>query len=355
MSRLEPNKRSFKSVLSNIKASLHRVKWKEALTLLAFILLASGFWLMQNLQQEYEVEMNIPIKYRNVPPELSFTSTPPEYITIRVKDKGSILLNYVLWRSFLPFEINLKDLPANTSQAMLADRQKIESEIQKQLISSSTLTYTEPTSITLSYGKLEEKEVAVIFDGIIETKAGFQLVDEAVITPSKVKLYANRAVLDSVDTVYTEFQHLTNVDKSLALTLKLKKPEGSSLNPETIIFSAPIEEFTEKVLTIPVTCSNLPKMYELKTFPSSVSLSCNVSVSRFKDLDAFAFEIDIPFDSLKNNKSGTVRLELTKQPSWINNPVISPNTIEFILEQKAASTPKGEAEENVPQDTVVEE
>lgn len=104
-----------------------------------------------------------------------------------------------------------------------------------------------------------------------------------------------------------------------------------------ITLTIPVEEFTEKILSVPIMCSDLPPVYELKTFPSSVNVLCNVSTTRFKDLDAFDFEIDIPFNSLKNNKTGTVKLQLSRQPDWISDPVVSPNTIEFILEQKTAS------------------
>lgn len=350
MSRLEKNKTSFKSVLDNSKASFQRVKWKEAFTFFGFLLLAAGFWLMQNLQQEYEVEMTIPIKYRNIPPEVAFTSTPPEHVTIRVKDKGSVLLNYALWGSFMPLDVNLKELPLNKTRFIPADRKKIESDIQKQLIASTSLTYTEPTSIDLSYGKLKEKEIPVSFNGLIETRSGFQIVGDIDISPSKVMMFANQATIDSVKVIQTEFKQISRLDKSISISVKLQKPEGASLDPEMIILTVPVEEFTEKTLVVPILCSDLPGVYELKTFPSSVNVSCNVSTLRFKELEAFAFEIDVPFDSLKDNRTGTVKLQLTKQPDWIYDPVITPNTIEFILEQKSTTKP-----EDNPQKQTVEE
>ncbi len=336
MSRLEKNKESFKSVLSRIKASLQTTKWREAFTFFIFLLLAAGFWLMQSLQQEYEVEMNIPIRYRNIPSEVAFTSPLPDKVNIRIKDKGTGLINYVFWNAFMPIDINLKDLPVNKTRSTVADRKKIESDIQKQLLSTTALLYTEPTSIDAVYGKLKEKEVPVIFNGMIETKPGFQLVGKATLSPEKVILYANQATIDSVSNIKTEFKQLTKIDKTQSVTVKLQKPEGSSLSEETVTLTIPIEEFTEKVLSVPVICSNLPSNYELKTFPSSVNVSANVSMSKFNDLDAFVFEIDIPFESLKDNKTGTVKLELTKQPDWVSDTAINPNTIEFILEQKSS-------------------
>ena len=77
MSRLGQIKETFKTVRMEIKAFIHRQKWKEALIFFCFVLLSLGFWLLQSLQQEYEIEINIPVKYKNVPPDISFTEIGP--------------------------------------------------------------------------------------------------------------------------------------------------------------------------------------------------------------------------------------------------------------------------------------
>ena len=59
MSRLGQIKQTFKSVRIEIKAFLRRQQWKEALIFFCFILLAFGFWLLQSLQQEYEIDIRI--------------------------------------------------------------------------------------------------------------------------------------------------------------------------------------------------------------------------------------------------------------------------------------------------------
>ena len=92
MSGLEPVTNKFKSARMEIKALLRRQQWKEALIFFCFILLALGFWMLQSLQQEYEIDINIPVRYKNIPPDIAFNGTPPEKITVRVKDKGSVVL-----------------------------------------------------------------------------------------------------------------------------------------------------------------------------------------------------------------------------------------------------------------------
>ena len=109
MSRLENIQNSFKSIQAKTKAFFHGDKWKEALVFFFFALLAFGFWLLQSLQQEYEIELVFPVKYKNVPADIAFNVPEVETITAKVKDKGSVLLNYTFGRSFAPIEVNMKN------------------------------------------------------------------------------------------------------------------------------------------------------------------------------------------------------------------------------------------------------
>ena len=92
---------SFKSTEEKAKVLIHRARWKETLVFFCFVLLSFGFWMLQSLQQEYEIEMTIPIRYKNVPDNIAFQDTIPQQVTIRIKDKGSVLLNYQLGQRFL--------------------------------------------------------------------------------------------------------------------------------------------------------------------------------------------------------------------------------------------------------------
>ena len=103
MPQLDINQ-SFKSARMKINAFLRRQRWKEALIFFFFVLLSLGFWLLQSLQQEYEIEISIPVRYKNIPPDISFTETPPQEIIAKVKDKGSVLLNYSFGRSFARYK-----------------------------------------------------------------------------------------------------------------------------------------------------------------------------------------------------------------------------------------------------------
>lgn len=332
MSRLGQINDSFKSTSSEIKALVHRQRWKEALIFFCFVLLSLGFWLLQSLQQEYEIEIKIPVKYKNIPPEISFIGTIPNEITARVKDKGSVLLNYSFGRTFVPIEVNMKN-KTNENGKFTLSKKTIDSDIKKQLIATTMLEGFEPQQIEVAYSKRIKKELPVVFNGKIQTEGGFKVSNDILIKPQNVSVYASDLILDTLTQIKTVYTEIKNGNKTLTKTLQLQKTEGATIEPISVTVTIPIEEYTEKTLEIPVVCTNLPAHYTLRTFPSTVKVTCSIPLSRFKDLSEDQFAIQIAFADLEQNVSGTLPIKLAKKPDWVDAVSIKPDKIEFILEQ----------------------
>ena len=130
--------RTYHTVLADIKAFLHRQRWKEALIFSCFVLLSFGFWLLQSLQQEYETVMSIPLRYNNVPEDIIFTNKVPQEISIRIKDKGSALLNYMIGQKFRSITIDMTGASKETgSLAILSTLRIFSTGIDKRLANSS--------------------------------------------------------------------------------------------------------------------------------------------------------------------------------------------------------------------------
>lgn len=331
MARLENILKSFKSTRRKIKASLQGKKWEEALVFSFFILLAFGFWLLQSLQQEYEIELNFPVKYKNVPADIAFNSAIPETITAKVKDKGSVLLNYTLGRSFLPIETNMKNSLGKNGTLHISKKQ-IENDIQKQLISTTSLLSFEPQQVNIAFNQRAHKEMPVTFDGDVHCEAGFLLSGDIQITPSSVMAYATKAILDTLTVIKTSFTQIKNGDKTVTRVIQLQNISGVNFDPASVSVTIPIEEFTEKTLDIPVSCSSIPPHYAVRMFPATVKVTCSVPLSRFKDLSEEMFEIVVPFENMEQNVSGTLPIALTKKPDWVHNTTLAPDKVEFILE-----------------------
>lgn len=332
MSQLDPIQKSFKSVQRKTKAFLHRQKWKEALVFSAFVLLALAFWLLQSLQQEYEIGVTIPIRYKNIPADIAFNDTIPAKIEARIKDKGSVLLNYTFGRGFSPIEVNMKDTEGKSGDKTMTKRE-IENDILKQLLTTTSLTDFTPRQIEIGYSKRMHKQIPVRFEGDIQTSPGFLLSGEIVLKPSHVNVYASESLLYTLQFVHTVPTHILKGNKTITRNVHLQPVPGANLEPAVVALTIPIEEYTEKTLEIPVTCTGIPIHYTVRIFPPAVKVNCSVPLSRFKELSEEQFAIRIPFAELEQNLSGTLPIYLSEQPEWVRTAILTPDKVEFILEQ----------------------
>ena len=334
MPRLENNMwESFKSTEEKAKVLIHRARWKETLVFFCFVLLSFGFWMLQSLQQEYEIEMTIPIRYKNVPDNIAFQDTIPQQVTIRIKDKGSVLLNYQLGQRFLPIDVNLKRAAEHPNGKEQLTPKSLENEVTKQLMATTQLMEITPTQIELRYSQRKEKQVPVVFQGEIETLPGFQVSDEIHLEPSSVTVYASQATLDTIHEVKTAKFDIRKGGKTFKRTLQLQPIAGANLAPNTVSVTIPIEEYADKTLEIPVQCMHVPEHYTVRMFPTHVKVNCSVPLSRFKELSEELFTIQVDFSELEQNTTGTEPVELVSKPEWVHSPHLIPGQIEFIIEQ----------------------
>ncbi len=330
--RLDNIQQSVDSTYRKIKAFFYRYQGKNVLIFLFFVSLSFGFWVLLSLQEEYEIQITIPVRYKNIPADIAFVQAPPIEITARIRDKGTVLLNYTLGNKLSPLDIDMKEASKQSGKLIYSARE-IESAILKRLIASTNLLSFDPPQIEEAYSKLINKKLPVVFDGEIRTEAGFRVFGEINIDPPIVDVYATDVVLDTMKIVKTVFTEIKKGSKTIKQDIKLFRPEGVGTEPTSVSVTIPIEEFTEKTFEIPVISKKVPSHYTIRMFPSVVKVTCSVPLSRFKGLSDDEFSVEITIESLDESISGILPVKLTKKPDWIDEVTISPESIEFILEQ----------------------
>jgi len=327
------NRDAIEFELKKAGSFFRRQHWKEIMIFLLFVLLAFGFWFLQSLQYNYERKIELQIRYKNIPEEWILSENNPQTVKLALKDKGTSLLYYSNKANFTPVEISVKNLPRLTDSSLFISNRMLETELSKQLISSTSIVSIEPNEINLRFDSLSSLMATVTANIKLNTVAGFRLSDTITITPDRVKLYGNAKTLDQYKKIATKEVVLNNVSGTRELTAALDLPTGIKAEVEKVVLKIPIEEFAEKKLQIPVLCKDLPANYTLRIFPSIVEVRFNLPLSHFKNVDTNDLNINIPFRDFKaNQKTGKLTLHLTGQPAWVTDVEIVPNEVEFIIE-----------------------
>lgn len=307
------------------------VNWKNLLGFLAFFLLAFVFWLMLFFRQDIETSYKIPLKYTNVPYDIVFEESPPEYIEVRLADKGSEIFKYdfTLQDSL---EIDVESYKSDNID-MIQGTAFLQL-LQRSLANSTIIKGYNPVSISLKTSKLQQKVLEVAFDGAISTSRNNLIADSVSFNPNTVIAYGSRENLALLDKAVTDYTNFSNLRSSSQFKIKIKNVPNVRFVPQEVDVLIPILEFTEREFEIPITARNIPHHLSVKFFPSQITVAFSVTLEDYKKIAAEDFEIRVNYNDFHQNHNGRVELELTKSPKTIRNVRLSPSSAEFLFESR---------------------
>ena len=310
-----------------IKDFLLSDKSREILIFLFFFLIAGGFWLLQTLNNDYEAEFSIPVRVKDLPNNVVLTSEPPSELRVRVKDKGTVLLNYMLGKSFFP--VNLSFLDYNHVNIYASDFEK---KILSQLNVSSKILSIKPDTLEYIYSEGKSKLVPVRLQG--KVTAGLQYyVSDTICNPDSVLVYAPEGILDTITTAYTQKINLENISDTTRQRISLAPLRGVKFVPSSVEATFPVDIYTEKTVEVPLHGINFPADKALRAFPSKVQITFQVGLKRFRSIKADDFVINVSYEELLKLGSDKYTVKLKSFPNGINQIRIVPEQVDFLIEQ----------------------
>ena len=148
--------RTYLKISREVKDFLLSDKSREFFIFLFFFFVAGGFWLLQTLNNDYEADFSIPVRLKGVPNNVVITSEPASELRIKVKDKGTVLLNYMLGKSFYPVILDYADYKGVDNQVRIYPSQ-FEKKVLNQLNASTRLLSMKPEGVPQGLRKLQEE------------------------------------------------------------------------------------------------------------------------------------------------------------------------------------------------------
>ncbi|HHU27439.1 MAG TPA: YbbR-like domain-containing protein [Bacteroidales bacterium] len=325
-------KASFREWRTKLKGFFSTGMWRNMLFFMLFMILAFIFWLMLFFQKEnVEGTYRVPLKYTNVPEDVVFDNELPEFIEVTVADKGSEIFKLdVIRRDSL--EIDVATLTEGGTTVLQGDQYR--QLILSRLSPSSAIRGYYPMNISLATSKLKSKQLMVIFDGEITTSRANLVVDSVLFIPETITAYGSKESLDQLKNAVTEYTIFKNLKSTSQLPIRINPVEGVKFSPDQVEAFIPIEEYTERGFEVPIVATHLPKDLDVKFFPSKVNVTFSVTLEEYKKIDPEDFEITLDYRKFHDNEDGRVEIELTKSPSTVVNPRLSPTSVEFLFESK---------------------
>lgn len=304
---------------------------RNVLTYLFFLFLAAALWYGHALQSVRNTRVPVLIQYTGKPGAIGLGKEGlPDTVQIEVRDAGARLNTYL--REPLRLTIDLRSYIHGEKGTIHVPSDALRRSLSDILQGTSQLIETTPDEITCTYFTEEEKTVCVAFYGETELANEFQMIGEPTLSFTKVKLYGQEKALSRIDTIYTEYQTLTNLSDTTDVRIALAVPAGMRAEHDSVSLRIVAERFTEKKFTLPLHVLNAPEGYSVRLFPHDVEVSVRVGISHFAQVQA---EDIRAFCTYSPERKDRLDVELQYTNPHITAAWAYPGAVEFLLMEQS--------------------
>lgn len=319
------------SLIKNIRSFLLSATSKEFLIFLFFVFIASVFWLFQVLNDNYEGQISMKLDLKNVPDNAVLTSELPPEIKVRLKDRGMVLLNYWV-NSVSAIPIDFEEYEDQGNQVVVS-QSALKQKIKNVLSQSTELVSIYPDTLSYIYATGEGKKVPVRLKGKITVDPRYYIAD-VVYQPDSVMVYAPSEILDTISAAYTSSVVFEQVKDTTTQKVLLQKQKGVKFVPDFSEIRLLADVYSEKTLEVPVRGINFPANKVLRTFPSKVNVTFQVGLSHFRTVNPDDFFIAVSYEELIRGNKSKCTPHLKAFPKIIKHPRVSPEEVDFIIEEQ---------------------
>lgn len=321
------------SILRIIRNFLFSRLNKEFLMFLFFVMLSSVFWLITTLNDTIEKELSIPVRIVNIPKNVVLTSSETDTLKVTVRDKGWILLNYMVGDTLHPISINYSTYAHNNGQGSVSQAD-LQRAVYQQLSASSKITTLSPTRLEFFFNYGISKRVPVMWQGNVNPEKLY-FISDVRYQPDSISIYASRERLDSIACVYTEQLDHTDFHDSLHVSCRLQPIRGVKLVPDRVDITFYTDVLTEtRMANIPILGINMPEGKALRTFPSKVAVRFVTGVKQFRKLRPQDFTVVVDYDEIIRHPSDKCNLHLRNTPEGISRATLEVKQVDYLIEEE---------------------
>ena len=298
-----------------------------------FLVCSSLIWFINNLSESYINNATFDFKFINVPDSLLLTKASKKEVDVKVEATGFQFLGFNLKNKEVKIDLSTASQKAGKYYIVQSVYRK---QIDKQL-RSMTLIEIDRDTLFFEFTQVRTKKVQVKSRVNINLSQNYILDGPLKIEPSMVTIKGPKSSIDTINSVNTlkmDFPEETSNFTHKVELFKNPELENTTYSNSTVFIYGKVARFSEKLIDVPIKVINLPAGYEIRTFPDAVSVLCRAKLDNLKNLDSTGFEVVADYNSISDNTSKTIILELLKIPENLHSADLKEEQVEFILKRQ---------------------
>lgn len=286
------------------------------------------------LNQTYEQEVKVLVRYVNVPRNAVMTSNEVDTIHVIVRDKGFALLPYIYGTQTVAIDIDFMKYDKTLGHGSVAGNE-LKAMVEAKLTASASVVSLKPEQLPFYYNFGERKVVPVEWRGVVTPEQLYFISGEQC-TPDSVTIYATKSMLDSINVVYTEDLNYTDFHDTLKVNAALAKMSGVKMVPDRVNLQFYTDVLTEENIDdIPVVAINLPEGTVIRTFPSKVSVAFVTGMKTYQTLSVKDFMVVVDYEELIQSPSSKCAIHLVQCPKNISRVRLQTESVDCLIEENA--------------------
>ena len=295
------------------------------------LVLAFAAWIITVLSNPKPYVVKEILEFRNTPQKRAFHSLQPDTVSVTINGTGWDMLFAKINPGTKSIPIDLHTLENKSYVVLSSQKDQVNSkrESDQQIIAFN------PDTLYFDFSNRKVKRIPINVIKSLKFQQQFFQSGPVTLNPAYVIINGPAAVIDKINTWNTDTLKLDSVGENVLTNVNLQPvSEGNlSLYPKSVQVTIPVDEFTEKVLEIPVKVLNTRNNEEVKIFPQKVKVTFITSLSRYAETDDDFFEATADLDLWRKNGYKVLPVKISKIPDFCRIVKIEPGNIDFIIKK----------------------
>ena len=307
---------------------------RKSKMLFVFLGISFLFWMLIKLSKEYTDVVKFKVEYTNFPKGKMLQEDPQKHIDVTIKTYGFNLIKYHIYKRDVSVDLHSVKRKKGLIYYQLAN--ELLPQIQQQVNSDVEVIAVQPDSLYYHLGISKTKKVLVIPDISIQYQSGYNLLGNLVVEPNYISISGPEVLIDSIVSIKTETTTLNNVNSSIELKLPivaLEKTSKVEYSIKEVTITGTVEKFTEATLKLPFVIKNLPKNYNITTFPDEVEVVFKIGLSDYNKINQNDFTITCDYNRTIKDSLAYLIPEISSKPAIVSEIKIVPNQIEYLIKE----------------------
>ncbi|MCZ2357401.1 MAG: hypothetical protein LC115_12075 [Bacteroidia bacterium] len=327
-----------------------RVFW---LRVFIAISLSSFLWLLVTLARTYEVTIEYPVTFTNIPQKSIFNQKLPTTVHVSVIGTGQQLLLPSLRSVQDTLQLHIDNEAVAKGNISL---HTYIPTIKKNLNYAQAVTRIKPDTIYLDLTEPLSKRLAVIPDITLKLKEDYLLIKKIDLNPdslwfigsehglSQINLWKTQKVeIDlrnyqetpanqSIDPFELSFDDLQDIEvvKPIRKKVPLEKQHGIFCNTDDVEAVIYIDKFTQAECWTDIEIVNVPANRQVRLIPNRVLIKFQVPFNQYEKINSKNFRLQIDYADLHELGKQIVPI-LEAKPEFVNHYWLEPKSVKYVI------------------------